>query len=135
MINNAVGAEFKLIAHPCYAFSDDADKYMAAAGHYGAKSPVLVKHYAEDLGFQYLSATNKEEFLSALDTFTNPEITDKPMLLEVFTTHENENEALRLMSTITYDAKTDIKNKVANTIRSVAGDKGVKIIKSIIGKK
>ncbi len=135
LINNAIGAEFKISQHFCYTFRDDADKYMAAAGHYGAKSPVLVKHYAEDLGFQYLSATNKEEFLSTLDTFTNPEITDKPMLLEVFTTHENENEALRLMSTITYDAKTDIKNKVANTIRSVAGDKGVKIIKSIIGKK
>lgn len=135
LINNAIGAEFKISQHFCYTFRDDADKYMAAAGHYGAKSPVLVKHYAEDLGFQYLSATNKEEFLSTLDTFTNPEITDKPMLLEVFTTHENENEALRLMSTITYDAKTDIKNKVANTIRSVAGEKGIKIIKNIIGKK
>lgn len=135
LINNAVGAEFKLSAHPCYAFSHEADKYMAAAGHFGAKSPVLVKHYTEDLGFQYLSATNKEEFLAALDTFTNPEITDKPMILEVFTTHENENEALRLMTSIIYDKKAAMKSKVASTIRSVAGEKGVNFIKNIIGKK
>lgn len=130
LINNAIGAEFKISQHYCYTFRDDADKYMAAAGHYGAKSPVLVKHFSEDLGFQYLSATNKEEFLTALETFTNPSITDKPMILEVFTTHENENEALRLMTSITFDAKY----KVADAIRSVAGESGIKKIKNLLGK-
>lgn len=135
LINNAIGAEFKISQHYCYTFRDDADKYMAAAGHFGAKSPVLVKHYCEDLGFQYLSATNKEEFLAALDTFTSPEITDKPMILEVFTTHENENEALGLMTSIIYDKKAAMKSKVAGAIRSVAGEKGIKAIKNILGKK
>lgn len=131
LINNAIGAEFKLGIHMCYTFLDNADKYMAAAGHYGAKSPVLVKHFSEDLGFQYLSATNKKEFLTALESFTNPNITDKPMILEVFTTHENENEALNLMTSIIFDAK----HKVAGAIRSVAGEKGIKVIKSILGRK
>ncbi len=135
LINNAIGAEFKLSTHRCSIFGDDADKYMAAGGHFGAKSPVLVKHYCEDLGFQYLSATNKEEFLTALDTFSNPEITDKPMILEVFTTHENENEALRLMTTITYDKKAAIKSKVAEAVRSVAGEKSVNLLKDIFRKK
>lgn len=112
LINNAVGAEFKLSIHPCYAFGDDADKYMAAAGHFGAKSPVLVKHFAEDLGFQYLSATCKDEFLTALDLFTTPNITDRPMILEVFTSHEDESEALRLMTSIDFDAKTVMKIKL-----------------------
>lgn len=134
LINNAVGAEFKLSSHVCYAFRDDADKYMAAAGHFGAKSPVLVKHYAEDLGFQYLSATNKEEFMAALETFTNKEITEKPMILEVFTTHENENEALKLMTTIIENEKT-LKQKVGESIRSVAGEKGFNAIRGILGKK
>ena len=134
LINNAVGAEFKLSVHPCYAFSSDADKYMAAAGHFGAKSPVLVKHFTEDLGFQYLSATNKEEFIAALDDFTNPNITDRPMLLEVFTTHENENEALQLMTSINVDFKDKMKNKVAGAIRSVAGEKGLKAIKGMLKK-
>lgn len=131
LINNAIGAEFKIGSHYCYTFKDDADKYMAAAGHYGAKSPVLVKHFSEDLGFQYLSATNKEDFLLALEIFANPNITGKPMILEVFTTHENENEALRLMTSITMDSK----QKVADAIRSVAGEKGIKAIKSILGRK
>ena len=134
LINNAVGAEFKLSINPCSAFSEEADKYMAAAGHYGAKSPVLVKHFSEDLGFQYLSATNKEEFLETLDVFTNPNITDRPMLLEVFTSHENENEALRLMTSINVDAKAAMKIKLAGAIRLVAGEKGVEVVKSIFKK-
>lgn len=134
LINNAVGGEFKLSVHPCYAFSEEADKYMAAAGHYGAKSPTLVKHYAEDLGFQYFSATNKEEFLSVLESFTNPQITDKPMLLEVFTNHEDENEALKLMTSIVNEPQT-IQNKVASALHSVVGEKGVSVVKSILGKK
>ena len=134
LINNGIGAEFKLNIHQCYTFRDEADKYMAAAGHFGAKSSVLVKHYTEDLGFQYLSASNKEEFIEALDTFTNPEITDKPMMLEVFTSHENENEALKLMTSIVCDKSVEVRGKIANMIRSVAGEKGVKAIKDILGK-
>ena len=131
LINNAIGAEFKLSIHQCYTFHNDADKYMAAAGHYGAKSPSLVKHFSEDLGFQYLSASNKKEFLEALDVFCNPEITEKPIILEVFTTHENENEALRLMSTIAIDTK----HKLSGIVRSIVGEKGINVIKSVIGKK
>lgn len=134
LVNNAIGAEFKLTPHFCYKFGETADPYMAAAGHFGAKSPVLVKHFSEDLGFQYLSATNKEEFLAALDTFTTPEITDKPMLLEVFTTHENENEALKLMTSISYDVKGMVKNRLSGAIRSVAGEKGINVIKGMLKK-
>ena len=134
LINNTIGAEFKLSSHFCYTFEEEADKYMAAAGHYGAKSPTLVKHYAEDLGFQYFSATNKEEFLSALESFTNPQIIDQPMLLEVFTNHKDENEALRLMTSIVNEPQT-IQNKVASALHSVIGEKGVSVVKSILGKK
>lgn len=134
LINNAIGAEFKLSAHFCYKFGNEADKYMAAAGHYGAKSPTLVKHFTEDLGFQYLSATNKEEFIDALDTFTNPQISDKPIILEVFTNHEDENEALKLMTSIIEPEKT-LRTRISKSIRSVAGEKGVNTIKTILGKK
>lgn len=131
LINNAVGAEFKLNIHPCSAFADDADKYMAAAGHFGAKSPDLVKHFSEDLGFRYLSATNKDELLAVIDVFTNHKITDKPMILEVFTSHENESEALRLMSTINQKPLA-LKEIMAAGIRSVAGEKGINVVKGIL---
>lgn len=137
LINNAIGAEFKISSHMCYCFGDDANKYMAAAGHFGAKSPHLVKHYCEDLGIQYLSATNKDEFLAALEDFANPTIGERSMVLEVFTTHENENEALQLMKSIFVapPAAPTVKSKVAGALRSVVGDAGVNTIKSIIGKK
>ena len=135
LINNAIGAEFKISQHYCYTFGDNADKYMAAAGHYGAKSKDLVRHFAQDLGFQYLSATNKEEFIVSLDSFASSKVVEKPMILEVFTNHEDENEALKLMTSIIYDAKTAIKHKVASTIHSIAGEKGIDVLKSILGKK
>ena len=100
LINNGVGAEFRLSIHPCSAFGEDANRYMAAGGHFGNKSHELVKHYAEDLGFRYLSANNKEEFLEALKEFTSPKLSDKSMILEVFTRHEDESEALARMSNI-----------------------------------
>lgn len=134
LINNGVGAEFKLSIHKCYAFKDEANKFMAAAGHFGNKSPQLVKHFTEDLGFQYLSATNKDEFMVALEDFTNPQLTDKSIVLEVFTNHEDERDALQLMSNISVDAKKLIKNKLAGAIRSVAGEVGIKAIKGIFKK-
>jgi len=132
LINNGVGAEFKLTPHKCYAFKEEADKYMAAAGHYGNKSSLLVKHYAEDLGFRYLTAGNKEELMEVLAEFASPELTGRPMILEVFTNHEDENEALNLMTSISYDAKGLVKNKLTGVIRSVAGEKGIKAIKGIL---
>lgn len=98
LINNGVGFEFK----KCYAMAyrlmgDDVDQYVAAAGHYGKKSPWLVKHYAEDLGFEYLSASCKEEFEKVVSRFVSSEITDKPILFECFVDAENESTALNVI--------------------------------------
>jgi len=52
----------------------------------------------------------------------------------VFTNHEDENEALTLMTSINMDVKAVMKNKVAGAIRSVAGEAGIKMIKGILKK-
>ncbi len=135
LVNNGIGAEFRLGVHKCNAFGDDANKFMAAAGHFGNKSPHLIKHYAEDLGFRYLSATTKEEFNSALDEFTTPNVGDKSIIFEIFTNHEDENEALNLITHIGYDTKAAIRNKAIKTIKSVAGDKGIQAVKNLLGKR
>lgn len=57
--------------------------YISAYGHYGEKSQELLKHYAQDLGFQYLSATDKTSFLAAMKEFTATEHKEKPILFEV----------------------------------------------------
>ena len=130
LINNGVGAEFKLSIHYCYAFGDEANKYMAAAGHYGNKSPNLIKHYAEDLGFEYISATNKDEFLKALPNFTKSELSDKPMIFEVFTNHTDESDALKLMTSI----EMNMMGVAKNVAGKVLGEKGKSTLKKLLGK-
>ena len=97
LINNGKGTEFRNRESFAYKFGDAADPYMAAAGHYGNKSSALVKHYAEDLGFKYISASNKEQYLQNLPVFVNPEIGEKPILFEVFTDSKDESDALETM--------------------------------------
>lgn len=99
LINNGRGTEFRNYDHPGHDFGTDADAYIAAGGHFGKQSPNLVKHYAEDLGYEYMSAANKDEFLATYKRFITPEITDKPMVFEVFTTPEDEDKALELLRT------------------------------------
>lgn len=69
LINNGKGNEFRNYRHPCAFLGEEADEFVAAAGHYGNKSHKLVKDYATDLGYEYLSASNKEEFLAVIDKF------------------------------------------------------------------
>lgn len=98
LINNGVGFEFK----KCYAMAyrlmgDDVDSYVAAAGHFGRKSQLLVRHFAEDLGFEYLSASNKIEFESACKRFTTSKQTEKSMLFECFVDSDDESTALNII--------------------------------------
>ena len=97
LINNGVGFEFK----KCYALAyrllgEDVDTYVAAAGHYGKKSSCLVKHFAEDLGFEYLSASDKSSFADVKDRFLSID-SDKPILLEVFVNDSDEGIALNVI--------------------------------------
>lgn len=132
LINNGVGAEFRLSIHPCSAFGEDANRYMAAGGHFGNKSHELVKHYAEDLGFHYLSANSKEEFLEALKEFTSLKLSDKSMILEVFTRHEDESEALARMSNIEVDAVVKAKASLKNAVKGMLGENAVGRIKKVL---
>lgn len=133
LINNGRGAEFRLYNHPCGAFGDEAEPYMAAAGHYGNKSPLLVKHYAENLGYEYLCATNKEEYLNVRDRFVQSEFTEKPMLLEVFTDYVDESDMLKVAHTAFVDSQLVIKRKLKGIVKDVLGQKVVNVIKKELG--
>lgn len=118
LVNNGKGTEFRNYNHFAALFGDDADKYMAAAGHYGNKSPQLVRHYAEDLGFEYMQASNKEEYLYYLNRFVSCEFTEKPILFEVFTNNIDESNALKIMNTLVEDFSPQIKQIAKNLIPS-----------------
>ena len=128
LVNNGKGTEFRNYMHPGAAFGEEADRFIAAGGHYGNKSHQLVRHYAEDLGYEYLSANNKEEYLQHLDRFLTTEVTDRPMLFEVFTNNEDESEAIRMVRNLNVTAKGVLKEAV----KSVVGEKGKALVKKII---
>lgn len=134
VINNGKGAEFKIYSHPASQFGDEADNYMAAAGHYGNQSHTLIKHYTEDLGFEYLTASTKEEFLKAMKRFTIPTLTERSMVFEVFTDSKNESDGIFAMNHIMLSITGKAKDTAKNIIKSIAGEKGFETIKKILNK-
>lgn len=130
LVNNGVGTEFKLRSHKCFAFGDEANTFMAAAGHFGNKSSALVKHFAQDLGFKYLSASCKEEYLSVVDEFVDASYREKPIIFELFTDYHDEDEAINIIRNFEVDSK----HRIAEAVRSVVGDSGLNAIRKVIGK-
>lgn len=130
LVNNGRGTEFRNYQHPASRFGDDADAYMAAAGHYGNKSAELIKHYAQDLGFEYLFASTKEEFIQSAARFAAPEITDRPILFEVFTDSKDESDALRAVHNI----EKSVRGSVKHMIKSVLGPNTISKVKAVLGK-
>lgn len=119
VINNGHGQEFQMYNHGASFLGEDVNKFVAAEGHFGKMSVNLVKHYSEDLGYKYLSATNKMEFENALKIFVDITV-NKSIIFEVFTNNIDENSALNLSRTIETDkakiAKRLLKNIVKNKI-------------------
>ena len=112
LVNNGVGTEFKNYSHIASQFGDDADKYIAAKGHNGYKSILLIKNYAERCGLKYLAASSKDSFVKIKDKWLN----EGGTLLEVFTTDIDESDALKQINSIEKDAKVELKNKMRGSL-------------------
>lgn len=128
IVNNGRGTEFRNYGHLGSKFGDDADAYIAAAGHYGNKSNKLIKHYVEDLGFEYISASNKDEYLNKLDIFIDPKMRGKSVIFEVFTDSNDESEAIKIMKNIKVSKKTASKRLV----KSILGENVISGLKKIL---
>ena len=131
VVNNGGGAEFQLYKHPCYTFGTEAREYMGAFGHNGNKSQLLLKNIAEGLGFEYMAASTKEEFMDVLPRFTESKLTERPMMFEIFTNAEDENDALKRMSSIKTDAESLVKSKLSKGLKSLVGESGVNKLKNL----
>lgn len=94
LTNNGKGTEFRMYWHPAAQFGDDADHFVAAGGHFGNKSPNVVKSYVESLGFEYISAASKEEFFEIYEHFISSQKYEKPIVFEVFTSNEDETKSI-----------------------------------------
>lgn len=128
LVNNGKGTEFRNYENPGAKFGDLADKYIAAGGHNGNKSEMLVKHFAEDLGYDYLCASNKDEFLSVYEKFLSPDISQS-VIFEVFTNSDEESDALRIMRNLMEPTFTDV---VKNSAKQLLGHGGIQTIKNLV---
>ena len=77
-----------------------------------------------------MQAWIKEEFLQKYKRFVTPEITDKPMIFEVFTKIDDENQALKDLWSIKKSLKSDLKNLVKGTV----GVQNVGKLKKLLGR-
>lgn len=131
VINNGKGNEFRNYGNWGAPFGEYADKFIAAAGHFGDKSPVLLKHYAEDLGFKYLYARNKSEYLNILPQFLDKHYRQSPILLEVFTETQDESDSLKIICNLEKTVSSIAKDIVKETL----GKRGTDTLKKILRKK
>lgn len=129
LVNNGKGTEFRQYNHKVAHFGDEADRYISAAGHFGCKSSQLVRHFAEDLGYDYISASNKQEFELVFEKFIDPSRSGRSIIFEVFTDSAEESNALEAIRNLKGDSTKIAKRFVKNLI----GDKSIKALRSIFG--
>lgn len=140
VVNNGRGQEFRNHYHAGSMFGNEADKYIAAAGHFGNQSRSLLKSYAESLGFSYLSAATKEEFHINVPTFLNPNIGANPILFECFTETQDEADAMKLYWNVDSDLKKSLIHTITKAVggqqslKKILGPSGVKFFKKILKK-
>lgn len=117
LLNNGRGFEFRKKDHPGYSFGESADLYIAAGGHFGNKSRTLVKDFTENLGFEYLTASTKDEFEAVCSRFVAECLTDKPMVFEIFLETQDEIDNLVAVRNIK-GSNIPIMEKITDTAKS-----------------
>ena len=73
----------------------------------------------------------EEQFNNVMERFLTSTLTDQPMILEIFTDTDSETIALKIMEELIVDNGLLLKNKTKEAVKSVVGEKGKNIIKSI----
>ena len=132
LVNNGRGVEFHTYRHAASKFGEDTDKYIAAYGHNGIKSPILVKEMAHALGFDYLTASTKDEFKKCIDIFVAPQISGKPIIFETFTEKIDDADVLRQIRQINGVAPGGIKGRIIRGMKNVCGDQVVETVKNML---
>lgn len=137
LVNNGKGTEFRNYNHLGARFGEASDEYIAAARHYGNKSHKLVRHYAEDLGFQYLSASSKDEFMKVCPAFLDKE-TARSMVFEVFTDSQDESDAIyklnHLIEPVTPSPMEEAVVKAKTLVSKAIGGKATQAVRKMLGK-
>ena len=128
LVNNGKGTEFTQHGHHGEVYSHNADLFVAADGHFGNKSPELVKSYTQALGLDYKSVASKAECASGLTSFFSPEKHDRAMLVEAFVDAEDESKALKMLRNLDPDKSV----RTRRAVKEMVGEGNIKIAKRIL---
>ena len=122
LVNNNGGAEFKIMTRN-WTDNVNVDNFISANGHNGN-----AKGWAENCGFKYISAKNKEEFSNVKNEFINENF--RPILFEVFT--EEVDEVVAMSEFIGKNKIVKSGDKIKAVVSSIVGNEGLKVIKKIV---
>lgn len=135
LINNGTGTEFKNFNHPGSEFdSKKLDNYVAAKGHFGNRSPSLVKNYAESLGFSYFAVNKKDDFLELLGILSSHKHDGKSHIFEVFVDEKDESDALETIISLDLNAEAMIISNIKKSVVNTVGSNNAKKIKKFLGR-
>lgn len=124
LINNDGGAEFKL---GNLEKKTDVSSHISAAGHFKT-----AKGWAETCGFEYIQIKEKGQLEMASKILVKE--SQKPILLEVFTTAENERIAISLFAEANRlrTKKEEMKSTAKKVVKEVLGEKVIDDLKDIV---
>ena len=131
IVNNGEGGEFSIpgTTSDLPYCGEKVHEYIAARGHFGNQSRKLVKNYAEDLNFYYLTATCPSELDASLDLFCNAQY-EKSIILECFTSVYDDRTALEILREI----NPYVEVTTSKGIKSLIPDNIKKVVKIAVGK-
>lgn len=121
LVNNNLGMTFKLSNHVGSEIGEQANVFIAAAGHNVPNGQIVqanspARAWAESLGFTYLSASSKEDFNAVKAQFVSDE-SSKPILLECFTQEKDEREARDRIDSI--DSRIDSTIRIKRAVKKM----------------
>ncbi len=143
IINNGCGTEFNISSHTGAQFGQQSNDYIAAGGHFGSgvnkqsqviekgkrSSTSLVKAWANELGFEYITSNNKIDFTKNIDRFVS-NTSKAPIIFECFTDSNDESIALEIMSSLNKTGK----ERWASLAKEILPKKVTSAIKAIVTK-
>lgn len=137
LVNNNRGMTFKHSDHYGKVWGDEADKYLAAAGHFlpkgkaAASGVTPAQAWAESLGFTYLRAATAEEFDVATGALLD-ESSASPVLLECLTEEVDERRARDLLFEL--DTRRTVEGHVKDAARAILPKGARSAMKRVLGK-
>jgi 2-succinyl-5-enolpyruvyl-6-hydroxy-3-cyclohexene-1-carboxylate synthase len=126
LVNNRGGGEFRLKSSAADGFGDLSNRHIAAGGHFGDSAEGWVRNN----GFKYIPVRKHNEMTQSISAFLEP--SDFPVLMEVFTTMNDDAESLQ--SIIRENDLSSNAEKLAKSIKQAIPTELKAGLKKILGR-